>query len=195
MKKFWQMQCSAAFLLFGVGASFICSKALFAQTPLVPLTQIHACVKDSGDIYLIDPRSALRPRLLLETRCAPGDQHIVFPARGPKGPQGERGPRGERGSPGAPGPQGEKGDPGPPISDCQSVIFPASQTTIARGLPLNESCPAGYLAIGVTCGSWPDNLLASLPNNNPGSGGCLCNAPAGYSCTLDAEIIVLRCCK
>lgn len=101
--------------------------------------------------------------------------------------------KGEKGDPGTQGLQGPQGPPGPPISDCTSVIFPSSQTTVVSGTTLSRQCPSGYFALGVTCGSWPDYFNARFPSAT--SGGCLCNTISGWDCPVDSNIIVLRCCK
>lgn len=108
--------------------------------------------------------------------------------------EGRKESKGKRAKKGDKGEKGDKGDPGPPISDCRTVIFPSSQEQIPNGDSLVKDCPTGYYAISVTCGSWPDYLLASFPTAQ--KGGCLCNNPLiGGLCQVAANIIVLRCCK
>jgi hypothetical protein len=61
-------------------------------------TTIHACVKDSGTIRIVDTGA----------KCAGGEQPLTWNIQGPAGPVGPQGPKGNT------GPQGPKGDTGLP---------------------------------------------------------------------------------
>ncbi len=223
MVKPTKYQSGGLMFLMGLFAILVWTNQSLGQT--VKLKNIQACVKQTGEIYLIDPPPHRFHPPFLPEKCNADEQYIIFPATGPRGPKGPKGPPGLQGITGPPGGpicwdfngngqpdpgedrngdgvydardcKGDKGDPGPPgppMSDCQEVIFPTEQKTKERGENFTEKCGVGYFAIGVTCGSWPDNLLATYPT--PFEGGCKCNALPGYACTVEANIIILRCCK
>ena len=62
--------------------------------------EIHACVKDNGQVRIVKPGSD----------CKDQETHLVWNV---VGPQGERGPQGETGPQGEVGPAGPRGDFGP----------------------------------------------------------------------------------
>jgi len=78
---------------------------------------ISSCVKDNGDLRLIDPSAAT------QSTCRNGETLVTWNAQGPKGDKGDKGDpgtpgakgdKGDPGTPGTPGAKGDKGDPGTP---------------------------------------------------------------------------------
>jgi len=106
--------------------------------------EIHACVKDNGQVRIVNAASD----------CKDKEAHLVWNVAGPqgeRGPQGETGPRGEVGLPGPQGdigPRGLQGEIGP--QGEQGGIGPL-------GEPGREG-PAG--AAGVSCWDLNGNGLA-----------------------------------
>jgi len=135
----------------------------FAADP-IKVDNIDLCISPSGEVKVIWARQ--HPNRIVS--CPEGWRWFKVPAKGPKGDPGPQGEQGIQGEPGAKGDKGDQGDPGPPISDCTTVIFPGSQTTIANDGTIVEQCPSGYYAISVTCGSWPDYFNAYFPDATRG---------------------------
>lgn len=65
---------------------------------------LYACIKDNGQIRLIDQ----------DTSCSPNEEKIFWNVEGPTGPMGEQGPAGKDGIDGKDGAVGPQGPPGPP---------------------------------------------------------------------------------
>jgi hypothetical protein len=86
-----------------VGGAFAAGKLAGKATAT---TVVYACVKDNGDLRIVDAT----------TQCKKNEDPLqwnVVGPRGPIGPQGERGPQGLKGDTGEQGPKGDTGAQGP----------------------------------------------------------------------------------
>jgi type VI secretion system secreted protein Hcp len=86
-------------------------------------TQIHACVKDSGDVRIVSSAAA----------CKKNENAIDWSVTGPAGPQGLQGPKGDK---------GDKGDPGsagvPPGDQPNNLNATLTLNGITQTIPLQS---------------------------------------------------------
>jgi hypothetical protein len=99
---------------------------------------IHACVKDNGQVRIVNEAS----------ECKAQETHIFWNITGPQGQQGQKGDKGDPGAPGAAGaqgPAGSEGDTGPAGPD--GAVGPQGQQGAdgAPGLqgPMGATGPKG----------------------------------------------------
>jgi hypothetical protein len=175
---------------------------------------IHACVKDNGQVRIVNAASDCKAQ---ETHIQwniigsqgpkgdTGDTGAIGPAgpAGEKGPKGDTGAQGAKGDTGATGAQGEKGDtgatgaqgvPGVVRSYSKYHYFTVAGPATGRS---DVYCDSGDIATGGGFDLWPyiDNVYvtSSVPQSNYNGEGWLVNFQNSNAGTIANVTVIVIC--
>ena len=115
----------------------------------------HACVKKSGQLYLIDTESGVA--------CKRNETAATWNQIGPAGPAGQEGPTGQQ------GPAGQQGPPGPGVKTISGLVWIDGTTSLGNGFASSKAGPGNYELI-FPPGTWDSfPVLVVSPFGLPGA--------------------------
>jgi uncharacterized protein YkwD len=155
---------------------------------------IHACVKDNGQVRIVNNAS----------ECKAQETHIEWNIVGPTGAQGEigpQGPQGEQGLQGEIGPQGLQGEAGPQGErGLQGEQGPQGEKGIQGPIgpegPVGPQGPAGTLTSlesleGIPCDNGTGSVLVSISSGGDVSLKCWYGCSSGQTSCSPGSCVYL----